>query len=79
MATAVIRVPKIGISMTEATLVEWFAADGEAVEAGQTLYALEMDKATNEITAPLSGKLEIIGEVGEIYQVGDLIGKIITG
>jgi pyruvate/2-oxoglutarate dehydrogenase complex dihydrolipoamide acyltransferase (E2) component len=76
MATAVVRIPKIGISMTEATLREWFAADGDQVEAGQPLYSIEMDKATNEITAPVSGTLEIVGEIDEVYQVGDLIGKI---
>jgi pyruvate/2-oxoglutarate dehydrogenase complex dihydrolipoamide acyltransferase (E2) component len=78
MATAVIRIPKIGISMTEATLREWFSEDGDKVEAGQPIYSIEMDKATNEIVAPVSGRLEIIGQVDEIYQVGDLIGKIIT-
>ncbi|MFA7603629.1 MAG: lipoyl domain-containing protein [Novosphingobium sp.] len=78
MASAVIRIPKIGISMTEATLREWFAADGDEVEAGQPLYSIEMDKATNEISAPIAGRLEIIGKLDEIYQVGDLIGKIVA-
>ncbi len=76
MANAVIRIPKIGVSMTEATLVEWHVADGGAVEAGQPLYSIEMEKATNEIVAAVSGRLEVIGEVGTVYQVGDLIGKI---
>lgn len=76
MASAVIRIPKVGISMAEATLAEWFAASGDRVAAGAPLYSLEMDKATNTIDAPVSGVLEIIGVVGEIYQVGDLIGRI---
>jgi len=76
MAKAVVRIPKIGVSMTEATLVEWHAADGDEVEAGQPLYSIEMEKATNEIVAAVPGQLEVIGEVGEVYQVGDLIGKI---
>jgi pyruvate/2-oxoglutarate dehydrogenase complex dihydrolipoamide acyltransferase (E2) component len=75
MATE-IRIPKIGISMTEATLTEWLAEDGAAVEAGAPLYALEMDKSTNEVEAPASGTLRIVGEVGEIYEVGTLIAKI---
>jgi len=73
---AVIRIPKIGVTMTEAVLAEWFAQDGDQVEAGAPLYALEMDKATNEIEAPVAGRLQIIAETGETYQVGDLIARI---
>lgn len=75
MATEV-RIPKIGISMTEATLSEWMVEDGATVEAGAPLYGLEMDKSTNEIDAPASGTITLIGEVGEVYEVGTLIATI---
>lgn len=75
MATE-IRIPKIGISMTEATLTEWLAEDGAPVEAGSPLYALEMDKSTNEVEAPASGTLRVVGEIGEVYEVGALIATI---
>lgn len=75
MATE-IRIPKIGVAMTEATLSEWLASDGAAVTAGTPLYEIEMDKATNEIEAPASGTLRIVGAVGETYAVGTLIATI---
>ncbi len=75
MATE-IRIPKIGISMTEATLTEWLADNGATVETGQPLYSIEMDKSTNEVEAPASGVLTIVGEVGEVYEVGTLIATI---
>lgn len=75
MATE-IRIPKIGISMTEATLSEWLVADGTAVTAGTPIYEIEMDKATNEIEAPAAGTLRIVGTVGEVYEVGTLIATI---
>lgn len=75
MATE-IRIPKIGISMTEATLTEWLADNGATVEAGQPLYSIEMDKSTNEVEAPASGVLTIVGEIGEVYEVGALIATI---
>ncbi len=75
MATE-IRIPKIGISMTEATLTEWLAADGATVSVGAPLYAIEMDKSTNEVEAPASGILTIIGEVGKVYEVGALVATI---
>jgi pyruvate/2-oxoglutarate dehydrogenase complex dihydrolipoamide acyltransferase (E2) component len=71
-----IRIPKIGISMTEATLSEWMVNDGDTVEAGAPLYTLEMDKSTNEVDSPASGTVKLIGEVGEVYEIGALIATI---
>ncbi len=75
MATE-IRIPKIGVSMTEGTIAEWCAEDGATVVEGQPLYSIELDKSTNEIEAPASGTLRIVGEVGGVYAVGDLIATI---
>ena len=75
MATEV-RIPKFGISMTEATLSEWLVEDGASVEAGVPIYAIEMEKSTNEIQAPAAGKIKFVGEVGEVYEVGALVATI---
>ena len=74
--TTEIRIPKIGISMTEATLTEWLAEDGATIVAGTPLYAIEMDKSTNEIDAPASGVLHILAAVDEVYEVGTLVATI---
>jgi pyruvate/2-oxoglutarate dehydrogenase complex dihydrolipoamide acyltransferase (E2) component len=71
-----IRIPKIGVSTTEATLTSWHAGDGAVVETGQLLYTLEMEKAVNEIEAPVTGSLRIIGRAGETYEVGTLVATI---
>lgn len=75
MATDII-LPKIGFSMTEGVLAEWLAADGATVTAGEPLFAIESDKSTNEVEAPASGTLKIIGVTGETYEVGKVIGTI---
>jgi pyruvate/2-oxoglutarate dehydrogenase complex dihydrolipoamide acyltransferase (E2) component len=75
MATPII-VPKLGVSMTEGILVEWMAADGDTVTAGQILYRLETDKVENDVEAPVGGTLHITGEEGETYRVGAQIGSI---
>jgi pyruvate/2-oxoglutarate dehydrogenase complex dihydrolipoamide acyltransferase (E2) component len=75
MATPIL-IPKLGVSMTEGTLVEWMVADGETVAAGQILYRLETDKVENDIEAPVSGTVHITSEEGETYPVGTLIGSI---
>lgn len=75
MATDVI-LPKIGFSMTEGVLSEWLAADGATVKEGEPLFAIESDKSTNEVESPATGTLKIIGQTGETYEVGAVIGTI---
>ncbi len=75
MATEII-LPKLGFTMTEGTITEWLAADGDAVVEGQPLFALEAEKATQEIDAPASGTLKILVAVGEETEVGTIIGTI---
>jgi len=75
MATDIL-LPKLGFSMTEAQIAEWLVQDGEQVTEGQPLYSLEADKSTNEVEAPASGTLRILAQVGEIYEVGTVLGTI---
>ena len=69
-----IRVPQPGDAVMEGTLVEWL--DGARVEAGEPIYLLETDKVEMEIQAPCAGVLRHIGQEGEVYPVGELIGTI---
>lgn len=75
MATE-LRIPKLGVSMEEAVLTEWLVANGAAVTVGTPVYALETDKSVQEVEAPADGVLTIIGEAGETYPVGELIGRL---
>lgn len=72
-----VRIPSIGFSTQEGTLTEWLVADGASVEKGQPLYTLELDKSVQEIESPASGTLKVIGQVGEVYEIGALIAEII--
>ena len=72
-----VKVPKIGFSMNEGVLTEWLALDGADVIEGAPLYSLESEKSSNEVESPASGKLRIIGAVGETYEVGTLIAEIL--
>ena len=75
MATE-LRIPKLGMAMTEGELVEWLVADGDTVSAGQAIYVLESDKSSQEIEASVAGTLRITGAVGQTYEVGEVIGSI---
>ena len=71
-----LRIPKIGMSATEMTLVEWMFADGERVEIGDVVYTIETDKTTSEIEAQSAGILRVVGTEGESYTVGTVVGRI---
>ena len=71
-----IRIPKLGMSATEMTLLEWMFGDGDQVSIGDVIYTVETDKSTTEVEAQESGTIRTTGQEGETYQVGDLIGTI---
>ncbi len=72
-----IRIPKLGMEMTEAVLSEWLVDDGAAVAQDQPMYVLETDKVENEVGAPVAGTLHRIGPAGDTYAVGEVIGEIV--
>lgn len=72
-----IKIPQIGFSMLEGTLVEWLVPDGGQVQEGAPLYTLELDKAVQEVTSTAAGKLKVHAAVGQVYPVGALIGEIV--
>ncbi|HET6324584.1 MAG TPA: lipoyl domain-containing protein, partial [Planctomycetaceae bacterium] len=76
-----IKVPRLGWSMEEGTFVEWLKRDGEFVEAGQPLFAIEGDKAIQDVEAIGSGILRIAPgapENGEPVRVGLTLAFLVT-
>ena len=77
MTMHAVTVPKWGIEMQEATLAEWKVEVGESVTKGDEIVDMETEKIVNTHEAPASGVLrKIIGEPGEVYEVGVLLGVI---
>jgi len=72
-----VRIPQIGFSMQEGTLVEWLAADGATVKQDDPIYTLELDKSVQEVGSPASGTLKIHAAAGEVYAVGALVAEIL--
>ena len=50
-----IKVPTIGESISEVTLIKWVKKDGEYVERDQVIAELESEKATFEVNAEQAG------------------------
>jgi pyruvate dehydrogenase E2 component (dihydrolipoamide acetyltransferase) len=72
-----VKMPKLGLTMTEATVLEWRKAVGDRVQAGEPLVVIETEKAEVELEAPATGTLvEIIGQVKTTYPIGDTLAVI---
>lgn len=71
-----LRVPQAGSEMEEGELTEWLVPSGSRVEEGQHVYVLATDKVEMEVEAPASGILHHVGEAGQVYAVGTVIGRI---
>ncbi len=51
--------PRLGLTMVNGKIVEWYKKDGDWVEKDEPLFSIENEKATLDIESPASGKLEI--------------------
>lgn len=75
--STILTLPKLEMSMTEGTLVEWSVSDGSPVAVGDVIYVIETGKASREVEAPAAGTLVHKAEAGEEYEVGTIIGEIV--
>ena len=67
-----IKVPSVGESITEVTLVKWIKNDGEWVERDEVIAELESEKATFEINAQQAGILKTVAKEGDTLKIGDV-------
>lgn len=67
-----IKVPSIGESITEVTLVKWLKQNGEWVERDEVIAELESEKATFEINAQQAGILTTVAKEGDTLKIGDV-------
>jgi pyruvate dehydrogenase E2 component (dihydrolipoamide acetyltransferase) len=69
-----LTIPKLGLTMTEATLAEWAAENGKHFEKGDVVAVIETDKVSYEVNAPSAGVLGTLhAQVGDILPVGAVI------
>jgi len=79
MANVEIKVPSLGESENEATLVSWLKAEGDAVAVDDVLAEIESDKITMEITALDAGAMgKLLKQAGDTVAPGEVIGSIDT-
>ncbi|WP_187694927.1 E3 binding domain-containing protein, partial [Fervidicola ferrireducens] len=73
----IVRMPKLGLTMTEGTIIRWLKKEGEEVKQGEPLLEIETDKVNLEEEAPASGILKkILAPEGSVVEVGKEIAII---
>src|ERR1700733_312766 len=65
-----IKVPAVGESISEVTLVKWLKKDGDYVNRDEVLCELESEKATFELNAEQAGILHITAQENTTLAIG---------
>jgi 2-oxoglutarate dehydrogenase E2 component (dihydrolipoamide succinyltransferase) len=71
-----IKVPTVGESISEVSLVKWLKKDGDYVERDEVIAELESEKATFEVNAEQAGILKTVGKEGDTLKIGDVVAQI---
>ncbi|WP_158969934.1 dihydrolipoamide acetyltransferase family protein [Chachezhania sediminis] len=71
-----VTIPKLGLTMTDCTLVDWALADGDRVAKGDVICTIETDKIATEIEADGDGWLRRMASVDSVLPVGALVALL---
>ena len=76
MATA-IRMPQLGMIMTEGTLAKWHKGPGSTVQQGELLAEITTEKISYELESPESGIFHPVVNEGDLVPIEELIAHIL--
>ncbi len=75
MATE-IKIPRVGMAVADATIIEWQFKEGDRVEERQPVVVIETEKVRTDVESPVSGFLHIMMNEGETAAAGQVIGML---
>src|SRR5690606_5465396 len=79
MALVELVMPKMGESITEATILRWLKNPGDTIEQDESLLEVATDKVDTEVPSTHAGVLkEILAHEGDVVAVGKAIAVIST-
>jgi len=77
MAKVEVRMPKMGESITEGTVLEWHKQPGDTIAMDESLLEIGTDKVDTDVPSPGAGTVaEILVQEGETVDVGTVIAVI---
>jgi pyruvate/2-oxoglutarate dehydrogenase complex dihydrolipoamide acyltransferase (E2) component len=72
-----IVIPKLGLTVEEVTIAEWYVEAGHEVAVDEPICEVETDKVTQEIVSTVAGTItEIVADEGATVEVGDVIARV---
>lgn len=75
-----ILMPKVGLTMTEGSIVQWHKHEGEFVARGEPLFTFETEKSTLEFESPAEGILsQILIPAGQVVACFVPVGAVGEG
>lgn len=73
-----ITVPRLGMAVADATIIEWKVKEGDRVEKGQIIVVVETEKIRSDVESPDSGFIHILVPEGATAAVGALFAQLAT-
>ena len=74
-----LKMPQLGLTMTEGKITRWLKQEGDTVEADEAILEIETDKINAEVEAPASGRLtHVQAQAGDSVKVIGLLAIIAT-
>lgn len=75
-----IKMPKLGESITEGTIVSWSVQVGDVIKEDDVLFEVNTAKVSAEIPSPVAGKIvEILFQEGDTVAVGTVVAVVDMG
>ena len=80
MASYELIMPKMGESITEATILKWTKKEGDTIKADEAVLEIATDKVDSEVPSPVAGTLvKVYYNEGDVVAVGKPVAIIETG
>ena len=77
MATPIV-LPKLGMTMLEGTITEWYVQPGDAVTPGDLLFAFETEKVNYDVAAEDSGTLHVLAQADATVDAGAIVAYLLA-
>jgi len=75
-----IKMPKLGESITEGTIINWSVKEGDIINEDDILFEVTTAKVNAEVPSPVDGKLlKIMFKEGETVPVGETVAEVLMG
>jgi pyruvate dehydrogenase E2 component (dihydrolipoamide acetyltransferase) len=72
-----IRMPQLGETIVEGTILKWLKQEGEAIERDEPLFEISTDKVDTEVPSPVAGTVEkILVQEGQTVPVGTDLAEV---